>query len=1210
MAATAPSDQLRPQKNEKKKVCGAHCDPNDKEHPYRILMINQEQQYDFCTNFVKTSKYSLASFLPIFLMEEFHPKTMIANLYFLFISCMQVIPPISNTSGYPTTLMPLSFVVVVDAVFAVLEDLNRHKADDEANGRPTLVFDAGQNKFVEKKWNAVQVGDLVKILNREQIPADLCVVGVSEIDPANPTGMCYVETKSLDGETNLKVRQCPGIAVGIIKTDQDAAKLKGHVEMEHPNKVIEGFTGVLELNLNRQDMENGSSGTRAPLQPKNLFLRGCVLRNTPWIIGLVLNTGHDTKIIQSITKAPQKSSSLELKINHEIKWVTFFLAMVCLTGALGSVFWNVAWAHKMTYLGWENLTGAQNFGYFIAQFFYYLLLLSNFIPISLYVSMSTVKFIQSYFMQQDLQMYHEPSDTPAKVRTFALNEELGQITHIFSDKTGTLTENIMEFRKCSINGVSYGRGLTEIGKAALKELGKEIPKEEEEAEVKARANKGDHVAFYDDTFFRDLEKRAGFIEGQSKKIEDFFRVLAVCHSINSEKVPNSDQVVYSASSPDDEALVCGAKYFGWEFRDRQDGCALIRCKAKNNEIDKYEILEVMEFSSKRKRMSVILKDRNGKLLVFSKGADTVMQPRLKKGQEELWKKTSDHMLKFAIEGFRTLVIAQSHLDEKFYLNWQEKFTVASNDLDQINLQKSGEDNDIDRLTEEIEKNLELLGCTAIEDKLQDDVGGAIADLVQAGLSIWMLTGDKEETAINIALACKLILPIEQMERVIMNSPDPVELEREFDVWLAKPKPQARCLVIDGPCLLVIEGKLSDKLLRLTQTCKAVVGCRVSPDQKRQMVALIKYGIPGVRTLAIGDGANDVAMIQEAHVGVGISGQEGMQAVNSSDYAIAQFKFLRKLLLVHGRWNYRRMSKLVCYVFYKNILMALPMFWYGWANGFGGVKPYPETGIQLFNLMYTAFPIVLVGISDQDISAELAQKHPMLYFVGIHDTFFTDKIFWTWVLSATWEGCLFGIVPLFACGNVYQSYLEPGYVTLTTVIFVCNLKLIWNQHKWTWFHFWVWFLSTMVWFITSWGCTFIETGLQGVFVHGLREPRYWFCVALMAMIAIMRDVYWKGFNREFFPKPHHIVEEIEVFKLDSKGLMPTIKSIQVTGSQAAPPQIPRGSLAGYAFSTDDYSESVQRDVLRQKTKRGLRATSIGVEEVKSDLDETVSKSFKH
>eukprot|EP00639_Heterosigma_akashiwo_P005485 CAMPEP_0194562928 /NCGR_PEP_ID=MMETSP0292-20121207/3186_1 /TAXON_ID=39354 /ORGANISM="Heterosigma akashiwo, Strain CCMP2393" /LENGTH=306 /DNA_ID=CAMNT_0039411753 /DNA_START=146 /DNA_END=1063 /DNA_ORIENTATION=+ len=215
--------------------------------PYRVVQINQEQQFSYCSNFVKTSKYSILSFLPMFLAEEFHYKKKIANLYFLVVAAAQCIPQITNTRGMPTVMIPLTFVVLCDAIFAIIEDRQRHKADAEANARRTQVYNFKTQSFEETQWNALQVGDVVKVENREQIPADLCILGCAEPDPEYPAGICYVETKSLDGETNLKIRQCVVDVVGVVSEESDVALLQGEIEMEHPNKLIESFTGVLEL---------------------------------------------------------------------------------------------------------------------------------------------------------------------------------------------------------------------------------------------------------------------------------------------------------------------------------------------------------------------------------------------------------------------------------------------------------------------------------------------------------------------------------------------------------------------------------------------------------------------------------------------------------------------------------------------------------------------------------------------------------------------------------------------------------------------------------------------------------------------------------------------------------------------------------------------------------------------------------------------------
>ena len=185
------------------------------ERPNRIILIGDQQQFAFKNNFVKTSKYESYNFLPKFLLEEFNPKTKIANCYFLLVSILQCIPQISNTFGLPTTLIPLLFVVLVDGIFAILEDLSRHRADLEANSSIGLVFSSESNTFIEKKWADICVGDFVKIRSREKIPADVIILSVAEKSKI-PQGLCYVETKSLDGETNLKLKSVVPNSLGVV----------------------------------------------------------------------------------------------------------------------------------------------------------------------------------------------------------------------------------------------------------------------------------------------------------------------------------------------------------------------------------------------------------------------------------------------------------------------------------------------------------------------------------------------------------------------------------------------------------------------------------------------------------------------------------------------------------------------------------------------------------------------------------------------------------------------------------------------------------------------------------------------------------------------------------------------------------------------------------------------------------------------------------
>lgn len=366
-------------------------------------------------------------------------------------------------------------------------------------------------------------------------------------------------------------------------------------------------------------------------------------------------------------------------------------------------------------------------------------------------------------MQSDLEMYNTRLDRSCEVRTMTLNEELGQISHIFSDKTGTLTCNIMDFRKASINGVSYGVGITEIGKAAWKLQGKEIPQEVLEGELKAQANSIPHVSFYCPQHEKDMAKGGA----QKTRILDFYHALAICHDVIPEI--NEGKLKLSASNPDDEALVCAAGYSGFRFFDRKDGKALVESTNEKGakEVKEVEILYIIAFTSKRKRMSVICRER-GKIILYCKGADTTMLERMSSGQSKILASTERHMRQHATEGLRCLLVGKAEIPSSKFEPWVVDYRKASTDLEQIERRKGGKRNLIDDLEDMIERDLTVMGVTAIEDRLQFGVPDCIAELATAGISMWMLTGDKEETAINIAIACNLVLPSQFMRHVIVN----------------------------------------------------------------------------------------------------------------------------------------------------------------------------------------------------------------------------------------------------------------------------------------------------------------------------------------------------------------------------------------------------------------------------------------------------------
>mmetsp|Transcript_31689 Transcript_31689/g.43471 ORF Transcript_31689/g.43471 Transcript_31689/m.43471 type:complete len:1213 (+) Transcript_31689:256-3894(+) len=1115
--------------------------PEDiRERPQRIVKIGEPQTFYFCNNFVKTSKYEAWNFIPKFLLEEFNPKTKIANCYFLVISGLQCIPQISNTGGIPTTLIPLFIVVVIDGIFQIFEDISRHRADTAANASLADRLSKASHSFEKCHWWELEVGDFIKIPSRGQIPADVVIIAVAEKPDSPAQGVCYVETKSLDGETNLKIRNALPNTYAKIQNAEQLVTLVGEVEMEHPNKLIDSFTGVIDF---------GKTLGREPIPANCVLLRGCVLRNTDWAIGLVVNTGHDTKIMMSSSGTRAKTSQLESLASQEIIRIIYLLAIVCVAGATGQAIWNALnKVEDMWYLKWNQNAIA----FWFIDFFYFFLLHATFIPVSLYVSMSVVRYVQAYFMNNDLSMYYAHTDTPALVRTMTLNEELGQISHIFSDKTGTLTCNVMDFRKASINGVSYGEGITEIGRAAWKLQNRPIPQAMLDSEVKARLNAVPHVSFYCPKY--EIHSTGGAGQLQQEKIRQFYRVISICHDVIPERVDG--QLRLSASNPDDEALVCAATYFGFEFWDRRENFTIIKNKHLNKE-EEIEVLMVIPFTSKRKRMSVVIRDpADNQIKLLTKGADAVMFGRLRTNQDFLVDRTDQDMREYAIEGLRCLLIGFAVILEDDFRSWHKEYRKAITDISQIERKKRGESNSIEDMEERLEQGLTLLGCTAIEDKLQDGVPDCIAQLARAGINLWVLTGDKEETAINIAVACNLLQPSEYMDHIIVNNttaPDVAGMKTLFTTEIERYNKEddnegfnsdpmkPRALIIDGPSLLVAMADMQPRglrelLLEVSQLCKAVVACRVSPDQKRQMVHLVKTGVADVRTLAIGDGANDVAMIQEAHIGVGIKGEEGLQAVNSADYAIAQFRYLSDLTLKHGRYNYIRMSSLVCYMFYKNILMSVAQFWFNFNCAFSGQKYYTEGAIQLFNLAYTSIPILFLGFYDMDISPDTVFLNPETYLAGINNEYFKTSLFWMWILSAVMESIILSVLPLFTLQNFsvvtgqLSQFYEPGMTCFTAIIFAANIKLFFMQSRWYWFNYLILVLTLLFFFATLFLITSVQaldSNFYQVWTRMTASGTFWLNLLMLLTIVVGKDIYVSGLERNFNFRPPHILQELEV-----------------------------------------------------------------------------------
>uniref|UniRef100_A0A671X279 Phospholipid-transporting ATPase n=1 Tax=Sparus aurata TaxID=8175 RepID=A0A671X279_SPAAU len=987
------------------------------------------EKFQYASNCIMTSKYNIVTFLPVNLFEQFQE---VANTYFLFLLILQLIPQISSLSWF-TTIVPLALVLSITAVKDATDDYFRHKSDNQVNNRHLLIITLIIQVL---SWMNVRVGDIIKLENNQFVAADLLLLSSSE-----PHGLCYIETAELDGETNMKVRQSVSVT-SELGDQNNLASFDGEVVCEPPNNKLDRFCGTLYWRDKKYNLTN-----------QNMLLRGCVLRNTEACYGLVIFAGPDTKLMQNSGRTKFKRTSIDRLMNTLVLWIFGFLVCMGVILAVGNAVWErEVGSLFQSYLPWDPPVDNFLFSAFLS-FWSYVIILNTVVPISLYVSVEVIRLGHSYFINWDQQMFCSQCNTAAEARTTTLNEELGQVEYIFSDKTGTLTQNIMSFNKCSINGQTYG-DLTRLFVLLSGEA--TDPLRLDFTPFNPLADQD--FCFYDDTLLESVKV------GDSHTHE-FFRLLSLCHTVMSEE-KSEGELVYKAQSPDEGALVTAARNFGFVFRSRTPGT--ITTTEMGRPVT-YILLAILDFNNIRKRMSVIVRNPEGRIRLYCKGADTVLLERLHPCNQELMNITSDHLNEYAADGLRTLALAYRDVSEDEWETWSESHRCADKAT-------NCRDDRLAAAYEEIEQDMMLLGATAIEDKLQEGVPETIAVLSLANIKIWVLTGDKQETAVNIGYSCKMLT--DDMTEVFIISGHTVQSVRQelrsghrsgqlhvrlsgvsvslhLGIHTDKEHSGQFALVINGHSLAhALEADMETEFVSTACACKAVICCRVTPLQKAQVVELIKKHKKAV-TLAIGDGANDVSMIKSAHIGVGISGQEGIQAVLASDYSFAQFRFLQRLLLVHGRWSYLRMCRFLCYFFYKNFAFTMVHFWFGFFCGFSAQTVYDQYFITLYNIVYTSLPVLAMGIFDQDVPDKRSLEYPKLYEPGQLNLLFNKREFFICIAQGIYTSVVLFFVPFAVLSDATQStgvpladYQTFAVTTATALVIVVSVQIALDTGFWT------------------------------------------------------------------------------------------------------------------------------------------------------------------
>ncbi|XP_039988198.1 probable phospholipid-transporting ATPase IM [Xiphias gladius] len=1127
------------------------CDKltQEKERHVRANARDYNDKFSYGDNLIRTSKYNIFTFLPINMFEQFQR---VANAYFLVLLILQLIPEISSLSWF-TTIVPLVLVLVITAVKDATDDYFRHKSDQQVNNRQSQVLIKGS--LQSEKWMNVRVGDIIKLENNQFVAADILLLSSSE-----PYGLCYVETAELDGETNLKVRQ----ALAITSDLGDISKLMdfdGEVICEPPNNKLDKFIGTLYWRDNKYPLDN-----------EKLLLRGCVLRNTEWCFGMVIFAGLQTKLMQNSGSTKFKRTSIDKLMNTLVLWIFAFLICMGVILAIGNTIWESRVGRNFqVFLLWNEIQSSAVFSGFLT-FWSYIIILNTVVPISLYVSVEVLRLCHSYFINWDRKMYHSQTDTAAEARTTTLNEELGQVEFIFSDKTGTLTQNIMVFSKCSINGHTYGDVYDEFDHKV------EITEKTACLDFSFNPLRDRTFKFYDDSLVEAVKL-------EDPAVQEFFRLLALCHTVMSEE-KREGHLVYQAQSPDEGALVTAARNFGFVFRARTPETITL---CEMGRAVTYQLLAILDFNNVRKRMSVIVRNPQGHIKLYSKGADTIIFDRLDSSSEDLMYTTSEHLSEFAGEGLRTLALAYKDLDENYFEVWMKKFLFASTIIE-------NREDLLAALYEEIEQGLKLLGATAIEDKLQEGVPETIACLNLADIKIWVLTGDKLETAMNIGYSCNMLrddmnevfvisgltlLEVQQQLRSakeqilslsrVSSAGDVGRTDMFADDSVFEETIIAEyALVINGHSLAyALEPQLEHILLDLACLCKTVICCRVTPMQKAQVVELVKRHKRAV-TLAIGDGANDVSMIKTAQIGVGISGQEGMQAVLASDYSFAQFRYLQRLLLVHGRWSYFRMCNFLRYFFYKNFAFTLVHFWYGFFCGFSAQTVYDQWFITLFNIVYTSLPVLAMGLFDQDVNHQNSLRYPSLYKPGQQNLLFNKRQFFLCTLQGMGTSFLLFFIPYGAFsvmakedGSQFSDQQVFAVTIATSLVIVVSVQIGLDTHYWTAVnHLFIWG-SLTVYFVILFAMQ--SNGIFGIFTsnfpfigtarNSLPEKSVWLVILLTTVVCVVPGLAVSFLRVDLFPTLTDKVRHLQQSRKRQRPQEQNLRRVRRTSSRRS----------AYAFS---------------------------------------------
>ncbi|KAG0123467.1 phospholipid-translocating P-type ATPase [Tuber indicum] len=1055
-------------------------------------------------NIISNHKFTAFTFLPLTLWHEF---SFFFNLYFLLVALSQCIPVlrIGYLSSY---IVPLVFVLSITLGKEAHDDIARRRRDTEANSEPYEVLSFTEGgvsrrvkgvglgkkrsapetegrelregggdvvRTVSKKSKDLSIGDILVLKKDDRVPADVVILKSisNEVNSAGEgegndiSGETFIRTDQLDGETDWKLRLAPALTQAL--SSSNLAHLI--ITASAPSKEVNSFVGSISYDPPARGPTTPPTQASMPLGPgasssslpallatasssvglsvDNTAWANTVLASNSTTLAAIVYTGPETRAALSTSRSRSKTGLLEKEINNLTKILcilTFSLsiALVALEGFESS--------QNQPDVGGPEDPGEVISGSWYIKILRFLVLFSTIIPISLRVNLDMGKSAYAWFIE------HDKGIRGTVVRTSTIPEELGRVEYLLSDKTGTLTQNDMELKKIHVGTVSYaGEAMDEV--ADYIRLG--------------FSTGGGNDALGGAQALPAIHSNAAATRARREigsRVKDVVLALALCHNVTpttaTEEGASEATTTYQASSPDEIAIVRWTESVGLRLSHRDREGMKLQSADTGEVVVRVRILEVFPFTSEGKRMGIVVqfmvgersKEPNllggaeegtsgaGDIWFYQKGADTVMSSIV---QANDW--LDEECGNMAREGLRTLVVGGKKLSLQRYQEFSEKHKAAS--LLLVNREK-----EMGKVVEEyLEHDLELLGVTGVEDKLQKDVKPSLELLRNAGIKIWMLTGDKVETARCVAVSAKLVSRGQYVHTI-------AKLKRKdhaYDALGFLRNKTDSCLLIDGESLALFLDTYKSEFISLAVQLPAVIACRCTPTQKADVARLIR-AFTKKRICCIGDGGNDVSMIQAADVGVGIVGREGRQASLAADFSIEQFCHLTKLLVWHGRNSYKRSAKLAQFVMHRGLVISVCQTMFSIASRFEPIALYQGWLLVGYASIYTMAPVFSL-VLDRDVDERLANLYPELYKELTEGRSLSYRTFFVWVLVSIYQG---GIIQGLSQILVGLDQLER-MVSVSFTVLVLNELIMVALEITTW-HMWMIFaeLGTAIFFFAS------------------------------------------------------------------------------------------------------------------------------------------------